>query len=61
VRESLGPRDITKIARVVIVERSNPALKAVSAAGGVEHSLLELEGSNFFGLTIKHDLAVTAV
>jgi hypothetical protein len=60
VRSYLRSEEITKIARVVIVEKTNPALKAIVSAVAVDHGVAEIANSNFFGLEIKHAFVVTA-
>ncbi len=60
VRSYLRADEITKISRVVIVERTNPALKAIASAIAIDHGVAEITNSNFFGLAIKHAFIVTA-
>jgi hypothetical protein len=60
VRDSLRAVEITKIARVVVVERADPALKAIASAMRVEHGIVEVANSTFFGLAIRHAFIITA-
>jgi hypothetical protein len=54
VRDSLRADEITKISRVVVVERTDPALKALASAVSTEHAIAEVANSTFFGLSIRH-------
>ena len=60
VRDSLGADEITKIARVVVVDRTDPALKAIASAISTEHGIAEVANSTFFGLAIRHSFIITA-
>ena len=60
VRDSLGADEITKIARVVVVDRTDPALKAIASAISTEHCIAEVANSTFFGLAIRHSFIITA-
>jgi hypothetical protein len=60
VRDSLRSDEITKISRVVVVERTDPALKAIASAMSIEHGLAEVANSTFFGLAIRHAFIITA-
>ncbi|MEO5767237.1 MAG: hypothetical protein ABIS92_02710, partial [Polyangia bacterium] len=59
VRDSLRADEITKISRVVIVERTDPALEAI-AAMHAGHGIVEVANSTFFGLAIRHAFIITA-
>jgi len=60
VRRHLTSKEIAKIARVVVVERTHPALKAITSAIAIEHGIAEVTNSNFFGLAIKHAFIIVA-
>jgi hypothetical protein len=60
VSASLRPDEITKISRVVVVERTDPALKAITSAMSVDHGLAEVANNTFFGLAIRHAFIITA-
>ncbi len=60
VRDSLRPDEITRISRVVVVERTDPALRAIASAMSIEHGLAEVANSTFFGLAIRHAFMITA-
>jgi hypothetical protein len=60
VRDSLRADEITKISRVVVVERTDPALKAIASAMSIEHGIAEAANSTFFGFAIRHAFIITA-
>jgi hypothetical protein len=60
VRAFLRPDEITRISRVVIVERTDPTVKAIASAMSISHGVSEVANSNFFGLAIKHAFIITA-
>jgi hypothetical protein len=60
VRAFLRPEEITRISRVVIVERTNPTVKAIASAISITHGVTEVANSNFFGLAIRHAFIITA-
>ena len=60
VRSYLRPDEITKISRVVIVDGTNPAVKAVASAIATTQGLPEITNGSFFGLAIKHAFILTA-
>ena len=55
-----SPEELTKLSRIVIIERSNPALEAFHSAISAEHQKIEIKDSNFFGLQIKHAYIFTS-
>lgn len=55
-----SPDEIVKLSRIVMIEKSNPALGAVQSAVHVEHGIEEIQSSNFFGLQIKHAFVITS-
>lgn len=60
VRDALRADEITKISRVVVVDRADPALKAIASAMPVEHGISEVASSTFFGLAIRQAFIITA-
>jgi hypothetical protein len=52
--------ELGKLSRIAIIEKSQPALAAIQSAIHVEHSLAEIQNSNFFGLDIKHAYIITS-
>lgn len=60
VRAYLRADEITRISRVVIVERANPTVKAIASALSITNGVAEVANSNFFGLAIKHAFIIAA-
>ena len=60
LNESATPQELTILSRIVIIEQANPALAAMQSAMNVEHGSAEIQGSNFFGLQIKHAFVITS-
>lgn len=52
--------DLLNLSRIVIIDESNPALRALQQAIHVEHGSAEVKDSNFFGLPIKHAYIITS-
>lgn len=61
IQDSLDEDQLLLISRIVIIEEDNPALFAFLGAIGVEHGSIEIKGSNFNGLEIKHGFLITAI
>ena len=59
--ESLAEAQLTQISRVVLVDPSHPAMKSLQSTVSVtDGGLLEIKGSVFFGLEIRHAYFITA-
>jgi hypothetical protein len=58
--KGLTPEEILKLSRIVVIEEDNPALDALLRAINVEHSMAEIQDSNFFGLQIKQAYLITS-
>jgi hypothetical protein len=54
------PEELAKLSRIVIIEKSQPALAAFQSAFHVEHGLADVRNSNFFGLPIEHAYIITS-
>ena len=52
--------ELTKLSRIVVIEKSNPALAAFHSAMRIEHGTAEIKNSSFFGLQIKHAYVITS-
>lgn len=50
----LTTQELLKVSRIVPIDINNPQLKSIHKALNVEHSIVEMRDSNFFGLMIKH-------
>jgi hypothetical protein len=60
IQKSLTKKELLSLSRVVIIEKSNPALSAFQKAIHVEHGDAEIQDSNLFGLQIKHAHVITS-
>jgi hypothetical protein len=61
VQRVLSKEELMSISRIVIIDESNPSLAAFHSAVHVEHSLCEIQNSNFFGLQINHAFLITSM
>jgi hypothetical protein len=60
VRAVLTPEELTQIARIVVLDMSNPDLGSVQRAVNVEHGLVEVENSVFFSMAIRRAYIITS-
>ena len=60
VQKALSKEELLKLSRIVLIDENNPALEALHKAMHVEHSIAEIQDSNFFGMQIKHVYLVTS-
>jgi hypothetical protein len=60
VQKTLSKEEMMKLSRIVLIDEKNPALEALHKAMRVEHSIAEIQDSNFFGLQIKHAYLITS-
>lgn len=60
IKADLGAADLTTVSRIVFVDPNADAVKKLNAAMNVEHGLMEVRDSNFFGLPIKHAYIITS-
>jgi hypothetical protein len=60
VKEALSPDEVTKLSRIALVDRNNPALEAIQRAIHIEHGLADVQDSIFFGMPIRHAYIVTS-
>ncbi|MCD6136268.1 hypothetical protein J7J63_06135 [Candidatus Bipolaricaulota bacterium] len=54
VKKALTPQELMMLSRIVVIEQDNPFLEALHQAAQVEHGLMEVQHSIFFGLPIEH-------
>jgi hypothetical protein len=54
------PDELARLSRIAIIEKDQPALSALQSAFHMEHSVAEVQSSNFFGLQIKHAYIITS-
>jgi hypothetical protein len=60
VQKTLSKEELLKLSRIVLIDENNPALEALHRAMRVEHSIAEIQDSNFFGMQIKHAYLITS-
>ena len=60
VQKALSKEELLKLSRIVLIDKTNPALEAMHRAMHVEHGIAEIRDSNFFGLQIKHAYLITS-
>lgn len=60
IRKVLSDQELLMLSRLIILDKNEPALKAIHKAMHVEHGLAEISDSNFFGLPIKHAYLITS-
>lgn len=60
VQKKLSESELLLISRIVIIEKSNPALPALQQAISFDHGSAEIAESNFFGLQIKRAYLITS-
>lgn len=53
-------KELARLSRVAIIERTQPALAALQSAFNVQHTVAEVQNSNFFGLPIRHAYIITS-
>lgn len=60
LKSVVKPIELSKLSRIVIIEHTNPALGAIQSAFHIEHNVVDVQSSNFFGLQIKHAYIITS-
>ncbi|TKJ47574.1 hypothetical protein CEE34_02905 [Candidatus Aerophobetes bacterium Ae_b3a] len=60
IQKSFMPDELLKIARIVIIDLNNPALRTIHQAVNVEHGSVNVVNCNFFGLNIKNAYLITS-
>ena len=60
IKQELKVEELLKLSRIVVIEKDNPALEDLQRNFHVEHGILEIQDSNFFGLQIKHGYIITS-
>jgi len=60
VQKTLSKEELLKLSRIVLIDERNPALEALHRAMGIEHSIAEIQDSNFFDMQIKHAYLITS-
>ena len=60
VQQVLTSEELIQLSRIAIIDESNPALDAFHKAVNIEHSIAEIQDSNFFGMQLKHVYLITS-
>uniref|UniRef100_Q3APE4 Uncharacterized protein n=1 Tax=Chlorobium chlorochromatii (strain CaD3) TaxID=340177 RepID=Q3APE4_CHLCH len=60
IQPLLSSKELFSISGVVLIDQYNPGLDAVLEAIHVEHGLVEVRDTTFFGLDIKHGFVITS-
>jgi len=60
VKAAATDEEFSRLSRIAIIEGTQPALSAVQSAFNIEHGLVEIQRSNFFGLQIDHAFIITS-
>ncbi len=64
LRSHLTHEELLSFSRIVLVDQDNPFLeaikKAIQKAVSLEHGIVEVKDSNFFGLEISHAYIITS-
>src|SRR5215208_1562880 len=60
IQVTLKPEEITRLSRVVLIDKGNPALDAINRVMSVKHGLADVQDINFFGLQIKRGYIITS-
>jgi hypothetical protein len=60
IKSRLGERDLTNLARIVVVDPHDAAVEALNRAVQIEHGGVEVRDSNFFGLPVKQAFIITS-
>ncbi len=60
IKSHLKERELLTLSRIVLVNPSDPAVKAIQTAMEIEHGSAEVINSVFFGLPISHAYVITS-
>ena len=60
IKSDLPPENLTSLSRIVFFDPHEPQVEALNKAFHVEHEVVEVRDSNFFGLPIKHAFIITS-
>jgi predicted TPR repeat methyltransferase len=59
VQEALTPEQLLKLSRIVLIEETNPSLKALQKEIQAEDAVAELHDRELFGLPMRHAYVIT--
>jgi hypothetical protein len=60
IKSQLGGQDLTSLARIVVVDPDDAAVRDLNRAVQIEHGGVEIRDSSFFGLPVKHAFIITS-
>jgi len=60
LKDALTPQELMTLSRIVVIKQDNPSLETLQDAVHVEHGLMEIQDSMFFGLPIEHAYIITS-
>lgn len=60
IQEKLPSEDLLQLSRIVVIDKENPALEAITRAVNIQHASAEIKDSMFFGLPIEHAYIITS-
>lgn len=60
IKSRLGDQDLIRLARIVVVDPDEAAIRALNRSIDIEHGGVEVRDSTFFGLPIKHAYIITS-
>ena len=60
IKVQLGQQDLTSLARIVVVDPHDSAVKAFNGLVDIEHGGVEVRDSNLFGLPVKYAFIITS-
>ncbi len=60
IQSQLGAPILTDLSRIVFVDPQDPSVQNLNRAIHVEHGVVEVKDSDFFGLPIKHAYIITS-
>jgi hypothetical protein len=60
IKSDLGLGELTNLSRIVFIDPQDTSVLALNRAVHVEHGVVEVRDSNFFGLPIKHAFIITS-
>jgi hypothetical protein len=61
ISSKLNPNELLSLSRIVMLEKSNPALEAILKAVHVKQGAVEVKNSDFSGVQISHACISTSV
>jgi hypothetical protein len=60
LKRHLGPADMTRLARMVVLDAAEDPIRSLTETYDVEHGQVELNDPERFGLPVKHGYIITS-